>query len=119
MSDDLPEARVVRDDLVEPPPVPLSPAEQLDLDVSDLANATRQRNARIFAIASVASFAIAAILVGAAIASGAHPEEARAHIFDGSETFTAGYWIAAVGSLIPAVLLAWRAVAARRGRATS
>lgn len=110
---------MVRDDLVEPMPAPLSAAEQLDLDVRGFANAARRRDARIFAIASVVCFAIAAILAGVAVASDAHSEETRAHIFDGSETFTAGYWLWAVGALIAAVLLAWRAVAAWRGRATS
>jgi predicted anti-sigma-YlaC factor YlaD len=58
MSDELPEARVVRDELVDPEPVPLLPPEQFEADLADFTRAARRRNTWVMAIAAFACFAI-------------------------------------------------------------
>ncbi|HEY3802196.1 MAG TPA: hypothetical protein VGL61_06290 [Kofleriaceae bacterium] len=116
----LPAARVIRDDLTAPAAAPLSPAEQLEVDLQALAKTTRIYQARRAAMTSIVLFAVAAVVAVIAVATSHTAEGTRAALPGqpgGFETFVADYlWLCSAGIALGGALLARRAIVAWRGR---
>jgi hypothetical protein len=105
MSEDLPSARVVRDDLAAPPPTPES---KFEADLAAFSRANHHRWGIAWAGAAIASLGLAVVLAFVAYASSDFHEE----LHPGNEYRV---WIYAAGFVALAIALGWRAVRVWRG----
>ena len=105
MSDDIPSARVVRDELTAPPPTPES---KFETDLAAFSRANHHRWGIAWAGAAIACLGLAVVLAFVAYTAPSFTEE----LHPGNEYRV---WFYAAGAVAVAIALGWRAVRVWRG----
>ncbi len=105
MSDDIPSARVVRDDLTAPPPTPES---KFEADLAAFSRANHHRWGIAWAGAAIACLGLAVVLAFVAYTAPSFTEQ----LHPGNEYRV---WFYATGAVAVAIGLGWRAIRVWRG----